>query len=259
MGKKLLSLSLICLLTVSLFGCSTNEVKQSKETKPVEIYLVRHGKTMFNTTDRVQGWADSPLNEKGKEAAEFLGKGLKGVQFAKAFSSDSGRAIETAQILLDKSEQKNVKLIQNKSLREANFGEFEGELNHTFYMKLAEANHMSFDQFMGNFDMDILLNTSAKIDKTKQAESAEQVSERIRNEVDKIAEEAEKDGGGNVLIVSHGISLMGLLYTISPESLDDLEGGLNNASVSKLIYKDGNYKVESVNDMSYLEKGKKDK
>ncbi|MFD2387434.1 hypothetical protein [Enterococcus rivorum] len=32
-------------------------------------------------------------------------------------------------------------------------------------------------------------------------------------------------------------------------------GGLKNASISKVTYKDGKYKVESVNDMSYVEKG----
>lgn len=50
---------------------------------------------------------------------------------------------------------------------------------------------------------------------------------------------------------------MDLLYAISPESLNEVEEGLGNASVSKVVYKDGKYKVQSVNDMSYVEKGKK--
>ncbi|MDR1232245.1 MAG: histidine phosphatase family protein, partial [Spirochaetaceae bacterium] len=29
--------------------------------KPVTIYVTRHGRTLFNTKDLVQGWADSPL------------------------------------------------------------------------------------------------------------------------------------------------------------------------------------------------------
>ena len=30
-----------------------------------EVYLVRHGETMFNQLNKVQGWADSPLTVKG--------------------------------------------------------------------------------------------------------------------------------------------------------------------------------------------------
>lgn len=261
MNRKILSLCLLVSLTVSLVGCSANEnqeSKEKKETKPVELYLVRHGKTMLNATDRVQGWADAPLTKEGIEVAEFLGKGLKDVRFEKAYSSDSGRAVETAEIVLDNSGQKNIDIIQRENLREVCFGEFEGELNHTFHTKLAQANNMTLDDFMNNFDVDIMLNTAAKIDKSKQAESAEQVSLRVREEIDKIAKEVEKNGGGEVLVVSHGISLMGLLYTIAPEALDNLEGGLDNASVSKVEYINGKYTVQSVNDMSYVEKGKKE-
>lgn len=260
MNKKILSFCLLASLTISLFGCSPNkdqQVKGKKEGKPVELYLVRHGQTMLNTTDRVQGWADSPLTKDGVEVAEYLGKGLKGVQFEKAYSSDSGRAIETAKIVLDQSGNKNMDTIQRKNLREACFGEFEGELNHNFREKLAKANNMTLDEFMNNFDVEIMLNTAAKIDTSKQAESTETVSKRLRKEVDKIAEEVAESGGGKVLVVSHGTSLMSLLYTISPESLDEVEEGLNNASVSKVVYKDGKYTVQSVNDMSYVEKGKK--
>ncbi|HDR4559763.1 histidine phosphatase family protein [Bacillus cereus] len=260
MNKKIVSFCLIASLTVSLFGCSPNKTeqgKEKKEEKPVEFYLVRHGKTMLNTTDRVQGWADAPLTKDGVAVAEYLGKGLNGVKFEKAYSSDSGRAIETAKIVLDQSENKDLNVKQSKGLREACFGEFEGELNHTFREKLAQANNMTYEQFMDNFDIDIMLKTAAKIDQSKQAEDTETVTKRMKKEVDHIAEEVAEDGGGKVLVVSHGTSLMSLLYTINPESLNEVEEGLGNASVSKVVYKDGKYKVESVNDMSYVEKGKK--
>ncbi|MDZ4907391.1 hypothetical protein [Clostridium perfringens] len=49
---------------------------------------------------------------------------------------------------------------------------------------------------------------------------------------------------------------MTFLTQVAPESLKDLSGGLKNASVTKVLYQDGKYTVESVNDMSYVEKGK---
>ena len=35
----------------------------AKQDKPVTLWFVRHGKTLLNTLDRVQGWADSPLTD----------------------------------------------------------------------------------------------------------------------------------------------------------------------------------------------------
>lgn len=84
---------------------------------------------MLNTCDRVQGWTDSPLTEPGVTVARQLGKGLKGVPFEAAYSSDSGRAIETTNLVLEESGQKDVKLTTDKDLREWNFGKYEGDLN----------------------------------------------------------------------------------------------------------------------------------
>ncbi len=41
------------------------------------LYIVRHGKTMFNTIERVQGWCDTPLTKQGQEGIHYLGRGLK--------------------------------------------------------------------------------------------------------------------------------------------------------------------------------------
>lgn len=39
----------------------------------VKLYIARHGKTMFNTIGRVQGWSDSPLTRSVKK--EFVNWG----------------------------------------------------------------------------------------------------------------------------------------------------------------------------------------
>ena len=63
----------------------------------VRLYLVRHGKTMFNTIGRAQGWSDTPLTAEGELGIHELGIGLResGLQFDRAYSSDSGRTIQT--------------------------------------------------------------------------------------------------------------------------------------------------------------------
>ncbi|MDP4057635.1 phosphoglycerate mutase family protein, partial [Escherichia coli] len=58
---------------------------------------VRHGKTMFNTIGRAQGWSDTPLTAAGEQGIIELGLGFKekGIKFDRAYSSDSGRTIQT--------------------------------------------------------------------------------------------------------------------------------------------------------------------
>lgn len=106
----------------------------------VTLYIVRHGKTMLNTADRVQGWADSPLTQAGVEVAIALGKGLQieKISFDAAYSSDSGRAIETAEIVLHESGHQDLAFIKNKQLREVNFGKYEGDLNATMWTHILD-------------------------------------------------------------------------------------------------------------------------
>ena len=72
-----------------------------------------------------------------------------------------------------------------------------------------------------------------------------------------IAKSAQEQGGGNVLVVSHGMAIMAMVE----EMLDKpITSGLGNASVTKIRYTDdGKFIVESLGDMSYVEKGKASK
>ena len=58
------------------------------------LYLMRHGETLFNVQKRIQGWCDSPLTEAGEEQARqartfFEGEGI---QFDRLYASTSERA-----------------------------------------------------------------------------------------------------------------------------------------------------------------------
>ena len=50
------------------------------------LYIARHGKTMFNTLGRAQGWSDTPLTQEGERGIQELGIGLKkaGLDFDQA-------------------------------------------------------------------------------------------------------------------------------------------------------------------------------
>ena len=144
-------------LLVVFSGCNqksgakeaTAETKES-ETSGIVLYFVRHGKTMLNTVDRSQGWIDAPLTPAGIEVAEQLGKGLKEVKFDQVFTSDSGRAIETAELILKNNGQSDQtkNMIKDKRLREYNFGTYEGQMNEEMLTAVAKAEGKTYEEYL---------------------------------------------------------------------------------------------------------------
>jgi probable phosphoglycerate mutase len=58
--------------------------------------LARHGETLFNVEGRWQGQTDSPLTERGVAQARQLARALADEPIAAVYSSDMGRAMQTA-------------------------------------------------------------------------------------------------------------------------------------------------------------------
>lgn len=64
------------------------------------LYILRHGETRWNITQRLQGTLDVPLNEKGRYLADLTGQNMKDIPFTAAFSSRLKRTCETAGLIL---------------------------------------------------------------------------------------------------------------------------------------------------------------
>lgn len=60
------------------------------------LYLVRHGETDWNATERCQGALDIPMNENGVRQARSAGDALQRITFDAAYTSTLGRAQQTA-------------------------------------------------------------------------------------------------------------------------------------------------------------------
>lgn len=231
-------------------------VAEGEERGEVIIYLTRHGKTVFNTMGRTQGWVDSPLTGAGVEVAQNLGRGIADVEFAAAYSSDMGRAVETARIVLDLNNKgANVTLIQNPGLRETNYGKFESGINTDMLNAALDELGLSGMEALNDLDNGIAKVTDAihKLDETGAAEDYQTMSGRVRDAVDSISRETAVNGGGNVLVVAHGNAIISFLNSIDDVNVLEIE----NASVSKIRYHNGTYTIESVNDTSYAEAGSK--
>lgn len=221
------------------------------ETK---LYISRHGKTMFNTIGRIQGWADTPLTKNGEEGIRELGLGLKdaGLQFKLAVSSDLGRTVQTITIA-----QRELGILgqipyyQDKRIREWCFGSFEGMYDVELFSGvlpringIVEADKMDFEQ---------ICNGVYEADTANWAETWEQLSGRILDGFTSIAENLEKQGGGNALVVSHGMTIATLVDLLEPERPTNLS--LDNGSITVLHYKDSKLHIEAVGDMSYRHRG----
>lgn len=249
--------SLFLFLGMIVSGCG------SAENSDVTLYVVRHGKTMLNTTDRVQGWADAVLTPAGEQVVGYTAAGMKDIAFSAAYSSDSGRAMQTANIILAKNTESRVQLKTDWRLREFNFGSYEGDLNHTMWSDIAASKGKTLEEWMADgFTPEAFANAVAELDKVRvtpgenwPAEDYATISNRLREGLQDIIAEARSSGGGNVLIVSHGLSIGALVSMLDPDAQLPA-GGVKNASVTKIVYRDGNYHVTNVGDLSYTENGK---
>ena len=99
-------------------------------SNPITFYLIRHGETEYNFQGIMQGWTDSPLTENGVGLAKRLGEGLADVSFAAAYTSDSGRAVDTLTNVLG---GRNVPVTKTELLREMYFGEKDGQSSEGVY------------------------------------------------------------------------------------------------------------------------------
>jgi probable phosphoglycerate mutase len=61
-------------------------------------YVARHGETAWTITGQHTGLTDLPLTERGERNARRLGERLKGLTFAKVFSSPLQRALRTCEL-----------------------------------------------------------------------------------------------------------------------------------------------------------------
>jgi alpha-ribazole phosphatase/probable phosphoglycerate mutase len=89
----------------------------------LEIIFETHSISLDNERGIATGWNDSALSEAGKRAAGELGLRHLAQPPSAVFTSDLGRAVETADIAFGASD---IPIIRDPRLRECNYGELNG-------------------------------------------------------------------------------------------------------------------------------------
>lgn len=164
--------------------------------KRLRFLLVRHGETVFNINNRLQGISDSPLTEKGIRQAQTAQAALKDIPLTKAFCSTAERTRDTAAIIL---EPHGIRAMPMKALREVDFGSLEGS-------------EFSFD------DPDMQVRHHEERWNDLGGETKEMVCRRIHRAFNTIIDSCEDRD--TVLVVTHGkyyINVLEVLFGLERE------------------------------------------
>lgn len=90
-------------------------------SKPLRVYLIRHGETEWSLTGRHTGRTDISLTPSGEAEAHALGTRLHGIPFEHVLSSPLQRALQTCELSgLDRAPE------IEPDLAEWDYGEYEG-------------------------------------------------------------------------------------------------------------------------------------
>jgi len=158
------------------------------------IIMIRHGETEWNQLGIYQGQLNSNLTENGRNQAIAIAQRLQNHKFDCLYSSDLGRAQETAQPV---SKACNLPLQLEKGLRERNYGIFEGLEKNRVADVHSEA-YISHKTNDPHYDI-------------PNGESMFQFQKRVWICIETLAKKHE---GKSIIIVTHGGTIAAIVYKI---------------------------------------------
>lgn len=198
-----------------------------------EFILLRHGETEWNCLGRLQGHLDSPLNSEGLRQAEALAARLASVPFHALYSSDLGRALETARRIAARTGHA---VFPDLRLRERGVGILEGLTREEASRRHPE---MYAQYTAGGPDFVV--------------PGGESASQRLRHAVECLEELAAHHGGERVVVVTHG----GVLSSLFRHSLGIPPGtprafAVLNASWNQFDYHEKKFRLVTWGDVNHL-------
>lgn len=180
------------------------------------IYLARHGETLWNKTQRLQGQLDSKLTSLGKIQSLSIAQKVAVKNISLIVSSPLGRAMESATIC---QQHLNVPHKTSSGLMERNLGSWQGKEVITL-------------QSLPEYDE--MLNQVTSLSR-HNAESALSCGHRIFNQLKQLAKE---NIGQCLLVVFHGEALRCLLFLLGKTESNNAFDLYKNGCIVALDFQD---------------------
>jgi len=198
------------------------------------LYAVRHGETEWNLVEKQQGHLDSPLSATGIKQAQFLADGLAKKSIDVLFSSDLGRALQTAEII---ARRLSLEVHKNARLRERHLGILQA---------------LTRKEFVERYPIEAVLYDSNNPDYVlPQGESTRQLFNRCIQCAEDIARE---NAGKNVLIVAHGGVLRSFFHKATNTPLmEPRRFSLFNAAINSFSISDGQWRLDTWGEIAHLQ------
>lgn len=212
----------------------------------VNVYFVRHGQTYLNEFNKMQGWSDAPLTDKGLADADNAGDVLKAVSFDYAFSSDLKRAIDTAKHILARNTSDHTEPITDPAFREVFFGYFEGDHSSLTATTVAGMTSVkSWEDLIAMVGIEKSRDLTKAADPFSRAENDEEFWHRLTPGLDRLRNLPD---GSNVLVVAHGMTIRSLIsrFTDTKAYLD----APKNGSITKLTLSPSTTTVDYYNHLT---------
>lgn len=178
----------------------------------MEIYIVRHGETLWNKDKRLQGRTDIELSDYGRKLAIETGEALADTRIDHIFSSPLKRAYETAELIRG---SRDISITTDERLKELSFGHYEGGN----FSELIRDDSLTFKYFFKQPQLYV---------PAEDAESLEELIERagdfMKTVIEPMASDKENE---RVMIVAHGALNKAIMSYIKGHSTEYFwSGGL---------------------------------
>ena len=203
------------------------ESQPKPDCRPIHVYWSRHGETLWNTQNRMQGLGDSPLTEKGLADARRLADALADVPLGKAFCSPAPRARRTCDLALA---GRRIPIIEDDRIQEMALGRFEGlTVEEAYFLDAGNT-----DAFFHKPDRYVPFG----------GESFADVYERIRQFLDDLTSPCPGDQNRfehdyHVLVISHNITIKTALTIMRGLPVEKLREGpsIPQATLIQAVYR----------------------
>lgn len=214
----------------------------------LNIYCVRHGQTYYNIYNKLQGWSNSPLTQKGIDGAQAAGEKLADKQFAAAYCSDTTRAEDTAKAILAANTAGSVpEAIVSPFFREQFYGYFEGtNMSEAWYVAGAPHDVPTFKDIVNKYSIAKAKDFLKEADPFHDAENDVEYWQRLNQGFDLIRSNPDLKDDDDVLLISHGNTLLSMMEKFG-QGKYDLTVRPANGSVTKLILTDDTVSVDFYN------------